>query len=487
MKINYLFIRGFAFNLFGIAVPALIGLLFIPNLYRQLGAEKFGLLTLAWALLGYSSVFDFGLGTSVSRSVATKIAQEQENSVAPLINTVLVTQFLIGIFLTSLLLLLSGHFIQLLGKIENLSLKEMHTSMQVIFLCIPAIMTTNMLTGVLQAYRSYGLGMLGKATVGTIIFIGPTIIANYSTNMAYIFGSIVILRWLILLIHWKFVQHVITSSRLFCSVQEVKSLFKFGVGVTISSILGPIMIYCDRFILGHVLSLTNVTFYATPQEIALRLLAIPSAIVGILFPEFVNTLSKKNNFSEQDNKIQKKYALGFNLNFIFMFPICFIGILFSEEILTWWIDPHFSSQSSAILKVLLVAIFINSAAHIPFYLAYAGGKSAATAKLHIIELPIYLITLYFFIHQFGILGAAIAWLSRALFDFTCLTWLANKITGINLKRMKNEFFLTIFSIILLFFLAFTAISFESKISIFKFLFLLFLLFIAIQIKKLKQL
>ncbi|MDN5375966.1 MAG: hypothetical protein PWQ39_1006 [Thermacetogenium sp.] len=52
-------------NLFGRAVPAvplLAGVVTIPFIVRGFGAEHFGVLSLAWAVLGYFAILDLELG-----------------------------------------------------------------------------------------------------------------------------------------------------------------------------------------------------------------------------------------------------------------------------------------------------------------------------------------------------------------------------------------------------------------------------------------
>ena len=58
--------RNTLWNLAGAAAPLLVALFTIPYLLRVLGAEGFGVLTLVWALIGYFSLFDFGVGRALT-------------------------------------------------------------------------------------------------------------------------------------------------------------------------------------------------------------------------------------------------------------------------------------------------------------------------------------------------------------------------------------------------------------------------------------
>src|SRR2546428_14192229 len=62
--------RNAVWNLLSLAAPMLVALGAIPALIRTLGADRFGILTLAWMLIGYCSLFDLGLGRALTKLVS---------------------------------------------------------------------------------------------------------------------------------------------------------------------------------------------------------------------------------------------------------------------------------------------------------------------------------------------------------------------------------------------------------------------------------
>src|SRR5688500_5202637 len=64
--------RDVLWNIGGLVIPVATALVAIPVLDASLGTERFAVLTLAWAVLGYFSLFDAGLGRATTRAVARR-------------------------------------------------------------------------------------------------------------------------------------------------------------------------------------------------------------------------------------------------------------------------------------------------------------------------------------------------------------------------------------------------------------------------------
>ena len=54
--------RNTIWNLVGQVAPMCVALFAIPVLIRHIGTDRFAILTIAWMVVGYFSLFDLGLG-----------------------------------------------------------------------------------------------------------------------------------------------------------------------------------------------------------------------------------------------------------------------------------------------------------------------------------------------------------------------------------------------------------------------------------------
>jgi O-antigen/teichoic acid export membrane protein len=195
----------------------------------------------------------------------------------------------------------------------------------------------------------------------------------------------------------------------------VVPVVKFGGWMTVSNVIGPIMVYLDRFLIGALLSVTAVAYYTAPFDTVTRLLMIPAAAASVLFPAFAVTLLQNSARTELLLKRGTKYV------FLAVFPVVLAIVVFAPEGLRVWLGPSFAENGGTVLRWLAAGVFVNSLAHAPFALIQGAGRPDVTAKMHLLELPLYLAALWLLTARLGIRGAAIAWTGRNTLD-ACLIW-----------------------------------------------------------------
>src|SRR5438105_2658863 len=89
--------RNTAINVLGQAVPLLAALVSIPALVVGLGADRFGILSIAWVTIGYFSLFDIGLGRALTQLVSEKLGSHDEQEIPGLVWTALLLMSALGL------------------------------------------------------------------------------------------------------------------------------------------------------------------------------------------------------------------------------------------------------------------------------------------------------------------------------------------------------------------------------------------------------
>ena len=89
--------RNTLLNLLGMLIPIVVGIVTIPFAVKGLGTEGFGILSIAWVVLGYLGLLDFGLSRATTKFVAEGLARRRFEALPTLVWTALVVSFLLGV------------------------------------------------------------------------------------------------------------------------------------------------------------------------------------------------------------------------------------------------------------------------------------------------------------------------------------------------------------------------------------------------------
>ena len=200
-----------------------------------------------------------------------------------------------------------------------------------------------------------------------------------------------------------------------------------SVWITVANIVGPIILYSDRFLIGVLVSMAAVTYYATPFEVVTKLLLLPTALVGVLFPVFSASFFSKPEVSKE------LFVRGAKFIFLIVYPIVLLLVIFSHEGMTLWLGEKFAEHSALILRLIAIGILFSCVSTIPNNFFQGIGKPKIPAILNLIELPFYLFSMWFFISKWGINGAAVVWILFAAIDTFINYLIAHKLFGIKFQ------------------------------------------------------
>jgi O-antigen/teichoic acid export membrane protein len=399
-------------NLLGSVTPLIVGLITIPILIHGIGNDRFGVLSIAWMIIGYFSLFDFGLGRVATKLIADRLATEKITEIPPLIWTTLSITFIFGVFGGTVVAAITPWIIESGLKIPQELQPETISAFYLLAISMPLITCSIALRGVLEGYQRFDLVNYLRLPLGILTFLGPLLVSLYSKQLHHIVLALVVIRFIVGFIYFLLMYKVVAgfNKSLKWDSSHLRPLFNFGGWLTISNIIGPIMVYFDRFFIGSIISLAAVTYYATPYEIITKLWILPTGIIAVLFPAFAHA------FIHSRFELNKLYLKGIISLAVLIFPISLFIIAFAPEGLTLWIDAEFSSQSYKVLQWLTLGVVINCIALIPYTMIQSIGRADLTAKVHMCEFPFYLLALYWALSSYGIVGAAIVWTARIVVD-----------------------------------------------------------------------
>jgi O-antigen/teichoic acid export membrane protein len=409
--------RNTIWNLAGSGLPLIAAAAFIPYVLRQLGNEAFGVLTLIWALIGYFSLFDLGVGRALTYEMSKLRAANTPAEIPPTLKAGLLLTAAAGMLGMLIMLVLAPWLAQSWLKISPSWQPDAQLAFQIAAAGVVATTITSGLRGALEGLERFAESNLSKIFLGFCMFVlpalsvwlhGPTlwIIALYlvGARVLVMVGSALLLR-----------SHLLGSGPRLTS-RYLQPLLSYGVWVTVTGIVGPLMVYGDRFFVSATVGAAQLPLYAIPQEGLQRLFLIPAALCGALLPQLA---------SLQGIDIKNVYRRNYKRVAVIMLGLCALAALSSYPVLAIWLSPEFAQKALPIALILATGIWLNAMALVPYTLLHARGKPKITALFHMVELVFYIVALYYLASQMGLVGAALAWVLRVLLDLILLHVAAN--------------------------------------------------------------
>jgi len=471
--------RNITWNLLGSILPLIVGFLLFPLIISAYGLERFGLLTLIWGLVGYFSLFDLGLSRALTQQVSVLLTKEESaKEVSELIRTGFALMWLLGGVGGIVLFFSAPYLVSQLLKVSSELQQETITSFALIALSIPIVIHTSAMRGVLEALHSFKIISIIRTVLGVGAFVAPYLTSFYEVSLVFAVVGIIWVRLIVWGMYLLAVQNssvILKKSKRFEPIW-LKPLLRFGGWMTVTNVIGPLMVYFDRFFIASVLGAVSVAYYAAPYEVVTKMWVIPAAISGVLFPLFAK------EWQRDTSRITAILDKGIRYTLLVIYPAGLVLVYFSTEWLSLWLGTDFSLQAKHVVVWLVSGVVVNSIAQIFFAQVQGGGNADWTAKLHLIELLPYLLLLWFLVDKWGISGVAFAWFVRVVFDFLGLLYLSRKMNPTQFHNLNESLKVILFSTLVLLFAA-IQLSLSMRVLIFSGVLLLYTAFFIKQLKK----
>lgn len=394
--------RNLLLNLGGWVLPAATALVAIPLVAQRLGADRFGVLALAWGVVGWFSLFDFGIARGLTRLVAARTAQGQEAEVPALVWSASALLLGAGAVIAAILWVLAPAIAHRALNVTPALLDETTRAVRWLAVGIPAVMHATALRGVLEARQQFGTATALRMPLGMASYALPLLATDAAQGVALIVAARVA--------YWLGSWGVLGALARPVRVSAVRELWSEGGWITLSSVISPLLVQGDRFALAVLLPIAASGWYATSLEIATKLWLFTAA----LQPVFYSAVSAA--LSVDPGRARALMRRATVTTFAALIVPTLVLMLFAEPAMRWWLGSAFSTEGARALPWLAVAVFANCLAQVPYSFLQAGRGAKAVALLHTAELPLFALALWLLVPRYGVTGAAAAWWLRMTLD-----------------------------------------------------------------------
>lgn len=399
--------RNALINLIGSGLQIVVLLVTTPLYIHRIGTDRYGILALVWVLLGYFGLFDMGLGAATTTFVARLRGAARRSS---LFWTALTINLGMGCIGAIAMLAASAAFAFV--KMPPGLRPELHGSFGWLALAVMVAVLSSVIAGSVtgrERFVTYGACQLA----GMIGFtVAPLIAAfEFGPDLRLLIPVAVLARTAatvpLAIAAWRFVP----LGRPRFERRWIPWLFRFGGWMTVTNLISPLLIGLDRFFIGAISGSAAVTYYTVPFNFAARLSVIPGSLSAALYPRFARLRG-----AELDDLIRSSLL---SLAAI-MTPIVVVGMFVMKPFLWRWLGPALGDASAPVGETILIGVWINGLAFIPFTMLNAGGKPGVVARFHIMEILPLVFILWLFLKLWGVEGAAWAWTLRVSIDAALL-------------------------------------------------------------------
>ncbi len=399
-------------SLAGQIAPGLAAVVALPYLLRGLGADGLGVLHVTWAVVGYFSLLDIGIGRALTQAVAASLARRDLEGLGSLVCTGCAA--LTGVGLAGALVFglsadwIAGSLFGVTGALRS----DAVAAFQLVALSVPLVTVSSGARGALEAQQRFDLVNRVRIPMGVLIYAAPALALPLSQSVAVATGIAVAVRscgavallWLV----WRHTPAVAGTWR--WSRRAFQLLLSSGAWMAAANLIGTVTQFADRIALGALVSMSAVAYYATPLDLISRLSIVSASLTAVMFPAF------SAEHAARGSRLASLALKSTVYTMLSVFPPVLVIVAFAPELLTWWLGADFARASVVATRFIAVGTLANALAQTPFALLQAMGRARATARVAAIELPLYVVLLWAATSAWGVTGVAIAWAVRMTAD-----------------------------------------------------------------------
>lgn len=417
-------VRDTAWNLAGLLLPLPVAVAVVPALLNGLGDARFGLLTLAWALMGYFTLFDFGLGRATTQGIAAARATRAPEAMLTLCWSSFWAHLALGLVGGVLLKAAAGPIGAAMGLSSDLSF-EFSGAMTWLAVSIPCIVLATAARGVLEGVGRFDAMNLVRLPSTLWTYLAPVAALYWTTSLDAVIGAIAVGRVLALAaLAWACVQAVpgLTTVRA-PRAGALRPLVHLGIWMTVATIGVPVMSTLDRLVIGTRVSVEAVGWYAAPYEAVTRLWIISSAVMTVAFPAFTAAMTA------EPHRLGGVFRHALAALVLAVVPAAMGVMTLAPVAIPWWLGHAGGRDTVLVAQWLAAGTAVSVAGQAGATLLQATTRADWVARVQVACVAAYGLGIWWASAHWGIVGVAGVWVAYALATAVSTLWLANAWTG----------------------------------------------------------
>ena len=411
-------------NWASLVVSLVIAFLVSPIVVHSLGNELYGVWTLIVSVTGYFTVLDFGVNTAIVRYISSSHAINDHGQARKVYSTSLAIFAAVAAALL-IFSLFFGFFFQSIFNLQHIPRLYLYATF-------------------MFSATDLAFGLLFSTWVGSLCglqefkFInGLSVFTNIMKNLLLVcllkqgYGllTLALLQLSTSLVRAAF-QYVrikrnyrfLCFSRDFIDRDTVKLIYGYSIYSFVIAIALKLLFYTDSLVIGSMIGVSQVTFYAIPSTLLDYLEKFVWAMIAVLVPvisanDATETVANGGNAG--------LYLLGTRYSLLVSMPIVISLYFYGADFIKLWMGQEIGDSSQLVLRLLLIGFGVATTQLIANGILKGISKHKVLAIILAIEALANLLMSVALAKPYGIEGVAFGTMvpllvaSLAIIFFTC--------------------------------------------------------------------
>jgi O-antigen/teichoic acid export membrane protein len=407
--------RNILYNVGGQGLLMLLGLVAVRLVFRQLGADAFGIILFAQSMgLVLASVLELGISSTTVREVAAH-AREESGYVWDLLRTATSIYWGAYIVVAGAAILGAGWLATHWLTLQSVDARDAARLMQIlavgVLLVLPRSLYGSLFRGLqrMQVTNAVEVGALTLQLLGTIAILtlhGDAFAVAWCLTAGYAASIVAYL----LLAH----RAGIPARALVPGFEPaiVRRNLRFALHMMSISALGTVHGQMDKLLVSKLMPVGALATYGFASTMVAGVLRLVSSIVQAAFPAF-SELARQHD----DATLLRRYHRVHTLIIFGAAPL-FAGVVFGAEPILRYVFNGDVAQALMLPTVLLcVGSYLNASVSALYVISLAVGRPDIAARQNALALivvpPIAVLSVW----RFGLAGAGASWVFYHLFAY----------------------------------------------------------------------
>lgn len=413
----------------------LAGLIYTPWMISSIGADNYGLYTLALSVINFF-LMDFGLSNAVSRFLSKYYAEGEEGKVSSFLGMTYKAYLAVDLVISAILLII---FLNIDTIYSSLSVDQMAV-FKVLYIIIAFYSVIAFpfvtLNGVLISNEKFvalnTCELFQKITnvllIVICLFLGWGVYAlvaiNALTSILFSFLKLFLVRSL-------------TSARADLSSWDVplmKEVIGFSLWVTVSQVAQRLIFAVMPSIIAITATTWDVTVFGLASSLEGYVWTVANALNNMFMPKVSRALISEDREELQD--ISSRYGR-IQLYIVGFIIVCFF--VYGRQFVDCWVGPEY-----AVLWICVSLLLIPALIELPQFVAgtavIAANEVRAKGIVFVLMATLNVVLGYVFTLQWGALGGCLSICAAYLFRTAGMNLIYRNRLNIDLPKFYKEIF-----------------------------------------------